>query len=349
MPDEGSSSDGAVLLTVSGHTNSFWRVSDSEIWKLTDAPERDMLVRLMESPELRQLVPTYVRDVPLEHWRGREPDAASVCVQLQDLTASFGDSPCVMDIKLGVRTFLEDEVSNPKVRADLLAKMDKLDSSEATESERASGGITKLRYMQFRERASTSSSLGYRLEGLQAARAGPGEANGSAPAQVDMPSKEKLSKINTEEAVEELLRRFIMADKPLKEQYLQRLKAIHATLSSCQCALEREPFLPAQRALHETLARLRRQDVQRAPVHQHVATLRARRRVATLWRVDDRLQQGSAGFAAPLAHHPVGAWQPRRRVPLRAFQSDSPVGAALSHRGQRRQLPSHCICILLLA
>jgi len=240
MPDEGSSSDGAVLLTVSGHTNSFWRVSDSEIWKLTDAPERDMLVRLMESPELRQLVPTYVRDVPLEHWRGREPDAASVCVQLQDLTASFGDSPCVMDIKLGVRTFLEDEVSNPKVRADLLAKMDKLDSSEATESERASGGITKLRYMQFRERASTSSSLGYRLEGLQAARAGPGEANGSAPAQVDMPSKEKLSKINTEEAVEELLRRFIMADKPLKEQYLQRLKAIHATLSSCQMFSEHQ-------------------------------------------------------------------------------------------------------------
>ena len=71
-----------------------------------------MLAKLMQSSELRELVPAYTRDVPLEDWSGKEPGEGSVCVQMQDLTAGFGARPCVMDIKIGSRTFLEDEVSN---------------------------------------------------------------------------------------------------------------------------------------------------------------------------------------------------------------------------------------------
>ena len=91
----------------------------------------------MQTPELCPLVPRYSRDVPLEHWEGREPQTDSVCIELQDLTAGFGDSPCVMDVKVGIRTFLEDEVTNPKLRQDLLKKMDKLDANAATDEERA--------------------------------------------------------------------------------------------------------------------------------------------------------------------------------------------------------------------
>jgi len=239
-PEPQKSVGGSKLLQqVSGHSNAFMKVSDTEIWKLTDAPERDMLITLMGSPEMCELVPAYTRDVPLEHWEGRDPGEDSVCVQLQDLTAGFGDRPSVMDIKLGTRTFLEDEVKNPKVRADLLGKMDKLDPKAATEAEREAGGITKLRYMQFREQTSTSSTLGFRLEGLTVADRVPttnGATNGAADVahvQLDVPSKDTLSKISTEEAIVEQLRAFLRSDAALKELYLQRLRTLHATLSSC--------------------------------------------------------------------------------------------------------------------
>jgi len=230
----------SLLQQCSGHTNSFMKISETAIWKLTDAPERDMFIRLMQSEQMKLLVPSFTREVPLEHWRGREPDKDSVCVELGDLTAAFGECPCVMDIKIGVRTFLEDEVSNPKVREDLLKKMDKLDGTAATAEEREKGGITKLRYMQFRERMSTSSTLGYRVEGVHVARAissrdSAGSGGPIPPHRMESEamSKETLSKISTEAGVEEQLGRFISGNRALKAQYLERLKAMHASLASC--------------------------------------------------------------------------------------------------------------------
>lgn len=57
-----------------------------------------------------------------------------------------------MDIKIGTRTFLESEVTNTAKREDLYRKMVELAPDEPTEEERAEGRVTKLRYMQFRER-----------------------------------------------------------------------------------------------------------------------------------------------------------------------------------------------------
>ena len=62
-----------------------------------------MLVTLMDCPELKELVPTYTREVPLEKFIGREPGKDAVVVELQDVTSGFGKDPCIMDIKLGTR------------------------------------------------------------------------------------------------------------------------------------------------------------------------------------------------------------------------------------------------------
>ncbi|EKX40360.1 hypothetical protein GUITHDRAFT_142854 [Guillardia theta CCMP2712] len=79
-------------------------------------------------------------------------------------------NPHVMDIKMGTRTFLETEVVNEKRRMDLLAKMIKIDPNEPTEEEKELG-ITKLRrdfrYMQYREKLSTSEKLGFRIDAIK--------------------------------------------------------------------------------------------------------------------------------------------------------------------------------------
>lgn len=62
------------------------------------------------------------------------------------------------------RTFLESEVMNPVQRKDLYQKMIKLDPSEPSDEEHTSCAVTKLRYMQFRERESSTASLGFRIE-----------------------------------------------------------------------------------------------------------------------------------------------------------------------------------------
>ena len=63
-------------------------------------------------------------------------------------------------------TFLEDDVNTEKLRKDLLGKMLELDDREPTSEERKCG-VTKMRYMQFRERMSSSHSLGFRIEAMQ--------------------------------------------------------------------------------------------------------------------------------------------------------------------------------------
>lgn len=71
-------------------------------------------------------------------------------LQLQDLLGDFV-SPCVMDCKIGVRTYLEEELAKAKekqkLRKDMYEKMCQIDSDAPTDEEHRLKGVTKPRYM----------------------------------------------------------------------------------------------------------------------------------------------------------------------------------------------------------
>ena len=60
---------------------------------------------------------------------------------------------------MGTRTFLESEVQNKTLRADLYKKMYAIDPNAFTDQENCDQAITKLRYMQFREEQSSSNTM----------------------------------------------------------------------------------------------------------------------------------------------------------------------------------------------
>ncbi|CAH0748298.1 unnamed protein product [Diatraea saccharalis] len=149
---------------LSGHPGSLAPAGPGTVWKRRAAgdhpghnPERDTYEALASCPHMRAAIPRYYRE--LEY-------GGECFIELQDLLHGFRD-PHVMDIKMGTRTFLEDEVSNARARGDLYEKMVRLDPNAPTEAEHAARAVTKLRYMQFREQRSSSAEQGFRIEAVK--------------------------------------------------------------------------------------------------------------------------------------------------------------------------------------
>lgn len=113
-----------------------------------------------------------------------------------------------MDIKMGRRTFLESEVKNTNLRNDLYKKMFAVAPNEPTEEEHAQKAVTKLRYMLFRERMSSSSSKGFRIEALR--------IRGSSPIT-------DLKTVKSDTEVYETIAQFLCDKRHLTEELLERL------------------------------------------------------------------------------------------------------------------------------
>lgn len=139
-------------------------------------------------------------------------------IELQDLLQGFQD-PNVMDIKVGFRTFSENEVSNTVFRADLYNKMISVDPNAPTQEENGRKAITKLRYMLFREKMSSSQELGFRIEALK--------IRGCSPV-TDM------KKVKSEFDIKDTFLKFVNGRRSVVKEMLKRLKNMRAQIEKSE-------------------------------------------------------------------------------------------------------------------
>ncbi|GAX73524.1 hypothetical protein CEUSTIGMA_g976.t1 [Chlamydomonas eustigma] len=151
-----SSSLGALHETAGGHSKA-----------LLTSPQHDgCVLKILSNSEyntIKYLQDTSLREFCPELHGVTQIDGMDYMV-VQNLLHGMKE-PKVMDIKMGTRTFELSEVDKPEKRKDLLEKMIALDPTAPSDEERLEG-VTKLRYMQYREQCSTTASLGFRMEGI---------------------------------------------------------------------------------------------------------------------------------------------------------------------------------------
>uniref|UniRef100_A0A1I7RL09 Kinase n=1 Tax=Bursaphelenchus xylophilus TaxID=6326 RepID=A0A1I7RL09_BURXY len=150
-------------VQLSGHEGTIVPATNHTLWKKQPPGnniEAEAYQKIMADPSLKGLTPKFFKEMVHNN---------ESFIEMQDLLSQFPNTRerAVMDIKVGCRTFLESEVANTTKRKDLYKKMVDIDPNEPTDEERQVEAITKLRYMQFRERESSTSSLGFRIEAAQ--------------------------------------------------------------------------------------------------------------------------------------------------------------------------------------
>lgn len=141
---------------------------------------------------------------------------------MTDLLANF-DLPNVMDCKIGVRTYLEEELvrarERPKPREDLYKKMVQVDSEGPSAQEHSQHGVTKPRYMQWRETMSSTNTLGFRIEGIK---------------KCDGTCRTDFKKTRSEQDVILVFKDFVGGQANIKKSYLSRLTEIRQALETSE-------------------------------------------------------------------------------------------------------------------
>ncbi|CAH4034573.1 unnamed protein product [Pieris brassicae] len=197
-------------IQLAGHQGNFKAGPDQGTILKKLSPQEERCFKLLMKDILRPYVPEYKGQVTC--------DDGELYLQLQDLLSDF-DCPCVMDCKIGVRTYLEEELAKAKektkLRKDMYEKMIQIDPAAPTDEEHRSKGVTKPRYMIWRETISSTATLGFRIDGVKKA---------------DGTSTKDFKTTKTREQILEAFKDFTSSSRSVVPKYLERLKDIRATL-----------------------------------------------------------------------------------------------------------------------
>ncbi|XP_070994327.1 inositol-trisphosphate 3-kinase B-like [Oncorhynchus clarkii lewisi] len=210
-------------VQLAGHQGNFQLSEGGEVLKRFSEVEAVCLQALMADP-LRPFVPQY---------HGSVNRGGNSYIRLEDLLSGL-KNPVIMDCKMGVRTYQEEELTKsqtkPTLRTDMYQKMVKVDPTALTVEEHEQRGVTKWRYLQWRDNTSSTSTLGFRIEGIMM-------ENGSV---------QRDFKMLTPAQVTEALLSFT-------KSHLHILKAYHSRLQALDEALKESPFFKAHEVIGSSL------------------------------------------------------------------------------------------------
>ncbi|KAK2826027.1 hypothetical protein Q5P01_020241 [Channa striata] len=199
-------------VQLAGHKGNFKAADEGTILKKFSENEMQCFEKL-RGDALLSFVPDYHGVV--------EKDGESF-IHMTDLLANF-DLPNVMDCKMGVRTYLEEELvrarERPKPREDLYKKMVEVDSDGPTAQEHSQRGITKPRYMQWRETLSSTHTLGFRIEGIK---------------KCDGTCRTDFKKTRSKQDVIQVFEDFVEGNNGIIRSYLTRLLEIRQALETSE-------------------------------------------------------------------------------------------------------------------
>ncbi|XP_059760004.1 inositol-trisphosphate 3-kinase C [Balaenoptera ricei] len=211
-------------VQLSGHSGNFQAGEDGWILKRFCQYEQRSLEQLMRDP-LQPFVPAYY---------GMVQQDGQAFNQMEDLLADF-ENPSIMDCKMGSRTYLEEELvkarERPRPRKDMYEKMVAVDPGAPTPEEHAQGAVTKPRYMQWRETLSSTSTLGFRIEGIK-------KADGTC--------NTNFKKTRKLEEVTKVLEDFVDGNRAILKKYVARLEELRE-------ALENSPFFKTHEVVGSSL------------------------------------------------------------------------------------------------
>ncbi|KAM3869277.1 inositol-trisphosphate 3-kinase C [Diretmus argenteus] len=197
-------------LQVVGHAGSFQVGEYGMLLKRFCKGEQQCFQKLMEDT-LKPFVPAYHGMVQQD-----EQD-----YNMMDNLLTHFNTPAIMDCKMGSRTYLEEELlmarERPQPRHDMYEKMVAVDPGAPTAQEQAQQAVLKTRYMQWRETLSSTTTLGFRIEGVR-------KANGVCHT--------NFKRTKSREQVMEALRDFVDSNKQIVRGYLRRLKQLRQVLET---------------------------------------------------------------------------------------------------------------------
>ncbi|XP_053487641.1 inositol-trisphosphate 3-kinase B isoform X1 [Ictalurus furcatus] len=195
-------------IQLAGHQGNFQLGESGEVLKRFNEVEDTCLQALMSDP-LHQFVPRY---------HGHISRNGENYIRLEDLLSGL-KQPVIMDCKMGIRTYQEEEIvkarTKASIRRDMYQKMVKVDPTAPTEEEHARRGVTKLHYMQWRDSTSSTATLGFRIEGIMT-------ENGIV--------QRDFSQTQSKAQVTEALLLFTKRQVDILEAYLSRLDVLKETL-----------------------------------------------------------------------------------------------------------------------
>ncbi|KAI4803803.1 hypothetical protein KUCAC02_025451 [Chaenocephalus aceratus] len=199
-------------VQLAGHKGNFKAADEGNILKKFSENEKQCFEKLRDDV-LLPFVPSFHGVV--------EKDGESF-LHMTDLLSNF-DLPNVMDCKMGVRTYLEEELvrarERPKQREDLYSKMVEVDSEGPTPQEHSQRGVTKPRYMQWRESMSSTNTLGFRIEGIK-------KSDGTCHTD--------FKKTRSKQDVVQVFKDFVGGNPDILKSYLSRLKEIQQALKTSE-------------------------------------------------------------------------------------------------------------------